>query len=213
MNATICPTVTTTTADAYKKKIELLARFAERVHLDSTDGIFAPTKLTPIPDLWWPKDSAIKMVDIHAMYQRPFEHAVKLFELKPHLIVVHAECEGDFAGFARAAQGHGIKVGLALLADTPVSQITSSLELVDHVLIFAGKLGYHGGQADLSLLDKAKELKQLKPELELGWDGGVSDQNARALMEGGIDVLNTGGFIDHADDPEATYRQLQQLIS
>ena len=101
-------------------------------------------------------------------------------------------------------------MGVALLPETPVSIIEPALSLIEHVLIFSGKLGHFGGHADLKLLEKGWRLKQLKPTLELGWDGGVSDENAKQLAEGGIEVLNAGGYL-HGDNPSEAYARLKAL--
>jgi pentose-5-phosphate-3-epimerase len=69
------------------------------------------------------------------------------------------------------------------------------------------------GVADFSVLDKVKELKSLKPDLEIGWDGGVSDQNVGMLAASGVDVLNTGGFIQNAANPQAAYQSLEKQIN
>jgi ribulose-phosphate 3-epimerase len=79
------------------------------------------------------------------------------------------------------------------------------------VLIFSGKLGHFGGHADLDLLDKVRQLKEIKPTLEIGWDGGVNDQNAAELAHGGIDVLNAGGYL-HGKDPAAAYAKLMSEV-
>ena len=68
------------------------------------------------------------------------------------------------------------------------------------------------GVADLNLLEKVRKLKQLKPQLEIGWDGGANDQNARALAEGGVDVLNCGGYL-HGDNPAEAYQIMQKLLA
>ena len=97
---------------------------------------------------------------------------------------------------------------------TPVDKIKSALGNIDHVLVFSGNLGYQGGsEADVALLDKVKKLRELKPTLEIGWDGGVSDQNARQLAEGGVDVLNTGGFVHNAENPSDAYAKLKEVTN
>jgi hypothetical protein len=58
--------------------------------------------------------------------------------------------------------------------------------------VFSGNLGYHGGQADLDLLDKVRKARELKPTIEIGWDGGINDQNAREIAIGDID-MDAGG--------------------
>src|SRR6185369_7177545 len=193
--ATICPTVTAQSVDEYRQQMEHIAPFAKRVHIDVADGIFTPVKLTPLDQVWWP---AGMHADIHVMYEQPFKYAKKLFELHPKLIVVHAEAQGDFVEFAEAAHHHGIEVGVALRPETMPDSIAPALPWIDHVLIFSGHLGHFGGKANTHLLTKVLYLKRLKPALEIGWDGGINDQNARTLAAGGVEVLNVGGFIQHA---------------
>jgi ribulose-phosphate 3-epimerase len=98
------------------------------------------------------------------------------------------------------------------MPETPVSYIEAGLQWVDHVLIYSGSLGTFGGQADLGLLTKVRQLRNLKPQLEIGWDGGVNDRNAAELVKAGVDVLNTGGFVHKAQDPYAAYATLEQVI-
>lgn len=211
MAATICPTVTVLNDDPeeYKKQVERITPFATRVHIDLTDGDLAPTHNIAIDEVWWP--GGVR-ADLHVMYKRPFEHAELFFDLDPQLIIVHAEAEGDFAGFAEAAHKRGIEVGLALLPQTSPEFIRPALDIVDHILIFSGELGHFGGHADLRLLTKIKHIKKIKPRIELGWDGGVNEHNAKALALSGVDVLNVGGFIQQADNPEKAFEILKKIV-
>ncbi len=206
MPTTICPTITAVTAEDYQRQITSVSQFAGRVHLDVADGRLAPRKLIDIDKLWWPGNA---LVDMHIMYQRPFEHLELLIVQHPNLVIVHAEAEGDFPTFADKLHYHGIEVGVALLPQTGVEVIAPALGMIDHVLIFSGNLGYQGGsKADLTLISKVRRLRELKPSLEIGWDGGVNLDNARRLATNDIDVLNVGGFIQRAKDPSLAYRQL-----
>lgn len=183
--------------------------FAPRVHIDLADGIFAPAKTMPIDEIWWP--GGIR-ADLHVMYQRPFDHAKLYLSLGPQMVIVHAEADGDFVAFADLMHRHGVEVGVAIKAETPVSAIEPALDLIDHVLVFSGNLGHFGGQADLTLITKVKQLSDLKPQLEIGWDGGINDQNARALAMSGVDVLNVGGYIQHSTNPHEAYTTLTRAI-
>jgi ribulose-phosphate 3-epimerase len=209
MTPTICPTVTARSAEEYQQQMNRIAPFATRIHIDVADGIFTPVKLTPIDEIWWP--GGIR-ADIHVMYRRPFDYTSMLVELGPQMVIVHAEAEGQFVPFAETLHHHGIEVGVAIQQQTPVATIAPALPYIDHVLIFSGNLGHFGGQADLRLVSKAQELLALKSTLEIGWDGGINDQNARALTMSGVDVLNTGGFIQHAIDPRAAYTLLTKQV-
>jgi ribulose-phosphate 3-epimerase len=200
----IAPAILADDPDVFNAQMQDAARYATRVHIDLADGIFTGNSLQAITDIWWPGGMR---ADLHIMYERPFDHTEAIIALGPQLVIVHAEAEGDFLAAQKSLHGHGIELGVALLAKTPVEAIVPALEKIDHVLIFSGDLGHYGGHADLSLLEKAKQLKQLKPTLEIGWDGGVNDEVAPALVAGGVDVLNAGGYL-HGDDPIAAYHKL-----
>lgn len=208
MSATICPTVTTDDPAVYKQQIEQTLTYAHRIHIDLSDGFFT-NRLVEIEDVWWP--GGVR-ADLHVMYQKPFEHLPALVALRPQLIIVHAEAEGNFMHFAAECHKYGIEVGVAILPETTVDSIMPALSAIDHVLIFSGKLGHFGGHADMGLLGKAQQLKALKPQLELGWDGGVNDKNAKLLALGGIDVLNAGGYLHGAVAPETAYATLKAAI-
>src|SRR5882672_9819247 len=91
MAATICPTVTARSPEEYREQMERVAGFAQRIHIDTADGVFTPVKLTPLEQVWWP---ANVRADIHVMHQDPFKHTKLLLKLHPQLIVVHAEADG-----------------------------------------------------------------------------------------------------------------------
>jgi ribulose-phosphate 3-epimerase len=206
----ICPTITATDTEMFRTQIEQIALLATRIHIDVSDGIMAPTKLLELDKIWWPGGMR---ADLHVMLEDPFKHTDLYRALGPQMVIVHAEAKGDFIEFAETMRKHGIETGVALLPKTKVETIIPAMELINHVLIFSGKLGSFGGTADLKLLDKVKKLRAAKPSLEIGWDGGINDQNVRSLMDGGVDVMNVGGFIHRAPDPAAAYQKLLQLTS
>ncbi len=208
--AVVCPTITETTIEGYNKRIESLATFAERIHPDLTDGDFAPNKTINLAQLHWP-DTMI--VDLHVMYRHPIEHIETVIALNPHMMVFHAEADGNLFQLIDSLQSVGVKAGLALLQETTVESQKKLIEKVDHVLVFSGNLGYHGGSVDFTQTKKITEIKAINPNAEIGWDGGVNDEHAKNLVDAGVDVLNTGGFIAHADDPATTYKNLVAIAN
>lgn len=208
MTVTVCPTVMTDDPETYRLQIEETTTYAHRVHIDLGDGVFTK-RMIPLEDVWWPGGMR---ADLHVMYQRPFGHMAAFIALAPQLVIVHAEADGNFTLFARELRKHGIEVGVALLQQTPVEAIVPSLDTIDHVLIFAGSLGKNSTGADMSMLEKVSLLKRLKPQLEIGWDGGANDTNAKQLADGGVDVINCGGYL-HGDDPAAAYHRLLDVIN
>lgn len=96
--------------------------------------------------------------DLHVMFQQPFLYVAALKALGPQLVIVHAEADGDFMAFAREMHRHGIEVGVSLLRETPVEAIVPALELIDHVLIFAGTLGQNTSRGSDMLTFLPKRL-------------------------------------------------------
>lgn len=207
--AIICPTVLASEPHEFREQMERIAGFGKRVQIDLTDGLFALTKTIELEHVWWPHSFK---ADLHLMYKRPDLFLKQILDLEPSMVIIHAEAEGKFEPFAEALHEAGINVGVALLQETKPEVIEPALDVIDHVLIFSGDLGRFGGAAQLSLLGKILKLKNWKPDLEIGWDGGVNDKNAKQLVKGGVDVLNVGGFIQKAKDPEKAYKSLKQLI-
>lgn len=207
---TICPTVTAYDTHQYRTQMERLIAFAERVHIDLMDGEFAPTKSPDLQHVWLPHEL---IADIHLMYQRPMEYLDQLIKLKPHMVVIHNEADVHHMDFAARLHEHDIKAGLAILHDTPVEYAYQIMHSFDHVLVFSGKLGYHGGQADLSNLDKVHKIHQHHPAAEIGWDGGINADNAPALARAGVTVLNVGGFIQKSANPSTAYAKLKTLVT
>lgn len=200
----IVPTITASDPHHYREQLERVTPFAERLHIDLADGELAPVKLLNADQVWLPE---AKTVDLHVMFRRPTEVLPKLIGLAPSLIILHAEAESLNEALQIIRNG-GIKVGLAVLPQTPVSGLENLLSGLDHLLVFGGHLGYQGGQADLTQVDKVKWLKTKTAGLEIAWDGGINDRNASQLITAGVDVLNVGAFIQHAPQPADAYAKL-----
>lgn len=203
--AEIVPAVLCETIEDYKASIARLEPFATRAHIDITDGEFAPTFTVNINQLYWP---ATWQVDIHAMVARPSEYLPALLALNPRLIIFHAEVQEDLTPSLEAIKQAGVKAGVALLKPTVPKLVAPYIELADHVMIFSGDLGRYGGKASLMQLEKVRLIRTIHPSIEIGWDGGASQENVFSLNQGGIDVINAGGAINNSDNPEASYKTL-----
>lgn len=208
--AEIAPCITAETTDEYKAQVERIHTFAKRVHIDISDGEFTPNFLVSSTQAWWPQGID---ADIHAMVARPAEHIENLLTLKPNMIVLHAEAEGDLLALLKRIKQSDIKAGIALQRSTVPETVASLIEVADHVMIFSGTLGTFGGTASLMQLEKIRLIKAINGAVEIGWDGGVTADNAYSITQGGVDVLNVGGAIQKAADPQAAYATLVQEIN
>lgn len=208
--ATICPTITAENPHVYREQIERVQAFTTRLHIDLMDGVFTPNTSVPVETVWWPEGIT---ADIHLMFQNPEDQLDILVKLKPHLVTIHAESNCNILQFAEKLRQASIKCGVAVFPETSIESLGEYIQQIQHLLIFSGNLGYQGGSsANLDLLKKATQTKALNPELEIAWDGGVNAENVQQIAAVGIDVINAGGFIQNSDNPEGSYRQLQQQV-
>lgn len=208
--AEIAPAILCETPEDYKVTIERLSPFARRVHVDLADGEFAPTRTVAPNEMWWPQEWT---VDIHAMVARPSEYVEALIQMNPSTIIFHAEVAEDLSPTIQRLKAVGIKAGVALLKPTVPNTVTEYIETADHALVFCGNLGHYGGKASLMQLEKVRLIRNIHPEIEVGWDGGANFDNVFSLAQGGVNVINCGGAINKADDPEFSYRRLVSEIN
>jgi ribulose-phosphate 3-epimerase len=204
----ICPAILASELAEYHAQIEKVAGFAERIQIDLTDGDLAQAKTVKPEDAWWPV--GVK-ADFHLMYRDPHHVTDIILQHRPHMIIIHAESSGNFLAFAQNLRQSGVKVGVALMPQTSITTIMPALDKIDHVLIFSGNLGQFGGHANLDLLNKVKEIKRHRPQLEVGWDGGINERNISQMAFAGVDVFDVGGFIQNADDPRRAFRVLARI--
>ena len=201
----IVPTILTDNKKDFREQVERINVFTRRVQIDVTDGVFAPSETLDVTNVWWPKNWA---ADLHLMVMNPSEHLDTVLKLNPSLCILHAEANEDLLPSFQILRDAGIKTGVALLPSTFPGYVKPYIEAADHVLIFAGQLGVQGSQADLMQMEKIPLVRNMKPELEIGWDGGANITNVRALAHADLDVINVGSAISQAADPAGAFQEL-----
>lgn len=203
--ATIVPTITTDNLETFNANLQSFSKFSKRIHVDISDGTLAPTKLVPLSSI--NNIEGITM-DIHIMSARPSGYLQEILRIKPALCIVHSEVDDDLQAMFQALKDTGIKIGVVLLKGTYPKRVQERIVQADHALIFAGQLGSQGGTIDLLQTEKIPLVRAIKPDLEIGWDGGVNLSNVRAVAHANVDVVNVGSAITQASDPAAMYQSL-----
>lgn len=201
----IVPTILTDNKQDYRLQAERINIFTRRVQIDVTDGVFAPVQTLDITNIWWPKNWE---ADLHLMAMNPSEHLDTILKLSPSLCIFHAEANEDLLPSFQVLKEAGIKTGVALLPSTYPGNVKPYIDAADHVLIFAGQLGVQGSQADLMQMEKIPLIRNMKPEVEIGWDGGANMSNVRAIAHADIDVINVGAAISQAENPAQAFQEL-----
>ena len=107
-----------------------------------------------------------------------------------------------------------MKAGVALNPHTPVSFVQDILQDVDMILIMSVNPGFGAQKFIPHSFKKIEELRRLIDDNKLPTlievDGGVTVDNARELVNAGVDVLVAGNTVFKSADPKATIAALKQ---
>ena len=204
-NVAIVPAVLANNKDDYRAQIEKINTYTKRIQVEVADKTFIPEGTLTLAIVWWPQGWE---ADLHLMTAQPSLYMDVISKLKPSLCILHAEAGEDLLPLFAHLKQQGIKTGVALLPQTYPGRAKPYIDAVDHVLVFAGRLGAQGGQADLMQMEKVPLIRGLKSEVEIGWDGGANMSNIRTIAHAGVDVINVGAALNQAPNPAELYTEM-----
>ena len=179
---------------------------AEYIHVDVMDGMFVPSISYGMPVIKSIRKSTGKVFDVHLMISEPIRYIADFAASGADMITVHVEACSDVVATIEKIREYTLKVGITLNPDTPVSAIKPYLNRVDMVLIMSVNPGFGGQKFITSSVDKIKEVKRLRDELNLSYDievdGGINIDNLATVLEAGANVIVAGSAIFRGDAAE-----------
>lgn len=206
----LAPAILVSDKATFDHQLSLAREMTDRLQLDFIDGVFADNKTLALSELAF---SPAVRVDLDMMVAHPSEHIAQALKLKPHMVVWHFECEEALGTLINQVKAAGIRAGVAINPDTAVEAIAPLLPQLDHVLIMGVAAGFAGQAFEPTVLEKASALRQLKPELELGLDGGQNQATVDKAASAGIDILYINTAIFGTPDPLASWQQIQGVLT
>jgi ribulose-phosphate 3-epimerase len=216
MNPQIAPSILAADFANLQKEVEMLnASAADYIHVDIMDGVFVPNISFGIPVTEAIHRHASKPLDVHLMIVNPELYVEDFVKAGASIVTVHLEACTHLHRTLQEIKRLGVAAGVALNPHTPIELLTEVLEEVDLVCVMSVNPGFGGQKFIEHSYVKVANLKNLilkkgaKTQIEV--DGGVSEQNAKRLVEAGADILVAGNFVFKAPDPMAAIASLKSI--
>ena len=217
-NTLIAPSVLAADFANLQRDIEMINQSeADWFHIDIMDGVFVPNISFGMPVLEAITKHAKKTIDVHLMIVDPDRYIKTFADLGATILTVHYEACTHLHRTLQAIKAEGMKAGVALNPHTNVALLEDVIKDIDLVCVMSVNPGF-GGQSFIentySKVEKLKELiirKNASTLIEI--DGGVTDKNAKQLVQSGADVLVAGSFVFRAEHPINTIASLKKVAS
>ena len=204
----IIPAIIAKSQEELEEKINKVKDYVQVIQLDFMDGEFVPNSSINF-DFKLPDTNCI--FEAHLMINNPKKWIEKHFD-KVDIVLAHIESCEDPKRIINLVRNKGKKIGFVLNPETPISSIKDFINEIDQVLIMTVNPGFYGSPFLPEMLEKIKELRNLKPDIEIEVDGGVTDKTVKLVDNAGANLFVSGSYIVKSDNVKGAIDTLKKFV-
>jgi len=206
----VIPAILTDNPETLERMVRQAESFTDYVQFDIMDGCFVPSRSITYRHL---AALALKLNwEAHLMVEHPEDYLEKFQQVGALKVIFHYEATSSPEEVIAEGRRLNLQVGLALNPETPVSSILWLTPMVDSVLILSVHPGFYGRQFIPEVMEKVKELRSTKPNIQIGIDGGIKESNIATVAQTGVDAIYVGSAIFSQPNPGESFHHLVALV-
>lgn len=183
------------------------------IHCDVMDGHFVPN-LTfgpkMIADI---KKISTRPLDVHLMITDPMDYVDRFIDSGADYVTVHYEANSNLEETLLKIKSRGVRCGAVISPDTDVTVLKDYAKICDMFLLMSVYPGFGGQKFIEDSIKRLKDLstfaKKINPDILIEIDGGVTFDNAQAIVEAGADVLVAGSTVFNYSDTSLAIEKLR----
>ncbi len=168
---------------------------ADMVHIDVMDGMFVPNITFGPAVIKSIRDKTDLCFDVHLMIDSPERYIQNFVDAGADLITVHAESTTHLHRTIQAIKAAGVKAAVSLNPATPVEALKYVIDELDMVLLMSVNPGFGGQKFIPSTLKKIREVKELRSDIDIQIDGGITHETIGDCIEAGANIFVAGSYV------------------
>jgi len=172
---------------------------ADMIHVDVMDGHYVPNLTIGPPVIKSLRSQSSLKFDVHLMISPVHDYIQSYADAGADIITIHPEATDNLQNSIKKIKELKKKVGISLNPETKTEIIRKFLDQIDLVLIMSVNPGFGGQKFMPEVLDKVKELNQLRDQHKLNFDieidGGINFENSKLAIKAGANILVSGTTI------------------